>query len=59
MMKWSKVELIWAITCTSMHEFQNNMAELFSLTSRIAICKIYSGRFKVKVKHESKMVKWL
>ena len=30
-------ELLWAITPTYMHGFQNNFAQVFSLKSRIAI----------------------
>ena len=28
MIKWSSVELVWAITSTVMHSFQNNLAQL-------------------------------
>ena len=40
---------VWAITCTFMHGFQNNLAQLFSLKSRIAILNFCRGRLKVKV----------
>ena len=39
-----------AINCTCMHGFQNNLAQLFSLTSRSAIRNICSGTLKVKVR---------
>ena len=41
-----------------MHEFQNYLAELFSLTSRSAILNICSGRLKVKITLEDQMIKW-
>ena len=41
-----------AITCTFMHGFQNNLAQLFTLTRRSAIC---SGTLKVKVILEGPM----
>ena len=38
MIKWSKIELVQAITSTFMHGFQNNnLAQWFSLRSRGAI----------------------
>ena len=40
---------VWAITCTFMHGFQNNLAQLFSLKGRIAILNFCRGRLKVKV----------
>ena len=36
-------------TCTFMHGFQNNLAQLLSSRSRSAIWKICSGKLKVKV----------
>ena len=50
MIKWSWIELVQALTSTSMHRFQNNLAQFFSLRSRSAIC---SGRLKVKVTLEA------
>ena len=41
-----------------MHEFQNNLAELFSLTSRSSVLNICSGRLKVKITLEDQMIKW-
>ena len=38
MIKWYKIELIWAIISTFIHGFQNELAQLFC-----------SGRLKVKV----------
>ena len=38
-----------AITCTFMHRFQNNFAELLPSRGRRAIRNIFSGRLKVKV----------
>ena len=35
--KWSYIELVRAITCTFMHGFQNNFAQLLSLRRRSAI----------------------
>ena len=35
--KWSYIELLQAITCTFMHGFQNNFAQLFPLRRRSAI----------------------
>ena len=35
--KWSKIELVRAITSTCMHGFQNNFAHVFSLRSSSAI----------------------
>ena len=29
MVKWSKIELVWAITSTFIHGFQNELAQLF------------------------------
>ena len=29
MLKWSLTELVWVITYTYMHGFQNNLAQLF------------------------------
>ena len=40
---------VLAITCTFMHGFQNNLAQLFSLKGRIAILNFCRGRLKVKV----------
>ena len=37
MIKWSYIELVQAITSMFMHGFQNNLAQLFSLTSKSAI----------------------
>ena len=37
MIKWSKTELVPAIASTFIHGFQNNLAQLFSLTSSSAI----------------------
>ena len=37
--KWSKIELIWALTCTFMHDSQNNLAQLLFSRSRNAILK--------------------
>ena len=39
-----------------MHGFQNNLAQLFSL-SRSAILSIYSDRLKVRVRLESQIIK--
>ena len=47
-----------AITCTFMHGFQNNSAQLFTLTRRSAIWNICSGTLKVKVILEGQMIKW-
>ena len=41
--------LVQAITCTCMHGFQINLAQLFSLRSRRAIWNICYVRLKVKV----------
>ena len=54
---------VWAITSTFMHGFQNNLAQLFSLTSRSAIRNICSGRLKVRVTLEGhtlqgQIIKW-
>ena len=35
--KWSCIELVWAITCTFMHGFENNFAQLLSLMRKSAI----------------------
>ena len=45
------MELVWAITSTFMHEFQNNLALL-------VICNICSGKLKVKVTLEGQAIKW-
>ena len=37
MIKLSIIELVWAIISTFMHEFQNNLPHLFSLTCRRAV----------------------
>ena len=42
MIKWSKIELVQALTSTFMHGFQNNLAQCFSLKSRSAIWNICS-----------------
>ena len=45
-----EIELFQAITCTFMHGFQNNMAQMFSLKSRSATEIFFSSTLKVKVK---------
>ena len=37
-----------------MHEFQNNLAQLFSLKGRIAILNFCRGRLTVKVTHDGR-----
>ena len=57
---WDCVHLsgfVLAITSTFMHEFQNNLAELYFLTNRSAIWNICSGKLKVKVTLEGQMIK--
>ena len=51
-------ELVRAITCTFMHGFQNNFAQVFSLRCSSAIRNICLGRLEVKVTLEGQMVKW-
>lgn len=46
------------VRATFMHEFQNNVAQLLSLSSRSAISNIYSDRLKGKVTLECQMIKW-
>ena len=46
MSKWSYIELDRAITCTFMHGFQNNFAQLLSSRRRT----FFSGRLKVTSK---------
>ena len=50
------VQFVLTITCTFMHGFQNNLAQLFSLRSGSAIGNICSGRLKVKVTVEGQMI---
>ena len=52
----ASVRFVQAITSTFMHGFQNNLALLFSLGSKRAICNIYSGRLNIKVRLESQMI---
>ena len=49
---------VQAITCTFVHGFQNNLAQLVSLKSKIATGDICSGRLKVKVTLDGQMIKW-
>ena len=49
---------IQVIPCTFVHGIQNNLAQLASLRSKSAIRNICSGRLKVKVTHDGKMIKW-
>ena len=42
------IRAVQAITCTFMHGFENNVAQLFSLRRRSAIWNICSDRLKVK-----------
>ena len=51
MIKCSSVELVWAITSTFMHGFQNNLAQLF-------IGNFCSGKLKVRVTLEGQTIKW-
>ena len=37
MSKWSYIERVRAITCTFMHGFQNNFAQLLSLCDSISV----------------------
>ena len=40
MIKWSIIELLWAISSVFKHAFQNKLAHLYSLKSRTAILNI-------------------
>ena len=51
-------KLFPAITPTFMHGFQNNSAQVFSLTSSSAIRNICLGMLTVKVTLEGQMIKW-
>ena len=44
--------IVWAITCTFVHGFQNNLAQFLSSKSRSV------DRAKVKVTLEGQMIKW-
>ena len=50
--------VIRAITCTFMHGFQNNFAQLLSSRRRSAVGNISSGRLKVKVTLQGQMIEW-
>ena len=56
--KLSYVELVRAITSTFKYGSQNNLAQSFSLRSSSAILNICSGRLKVKVTLDGKMIEW-
>ena len=49
---------VLVITSIFTHEFQNNLAQLFSLRSKNALRNICSSRLKVKVTFECQMIKW-
>ena len=53
-----KNELVRAITCTFMHGFQNNFAQLLSLRRRSVVQNICLRRLKIKVTLEGQMIKW-
>ena len=56
--KWSYIQLGRAITCTFMHGFQNNFAQLLSSRRRSAVLNICLCRLKIKVTLEGQMIKW-
>ena len=56
--KRSSNKLVWAITGTFMHGFQNNFAQLLSSRRNSAVRNICSRRLMVKVTLEDQMIEW-
>ena len=56
--KWSKIELVRAITPIFMCGIQNNLQQVFSSRRISAILNNCLGRLKVKVTLEGQMIKW-
>ena len=54
----ASVRICPAVTSTFMPEFQNNLAQLFSLRCRRVILKIFTGRLTVKITVGGQMIKW-